>query len=147
MRRRTGSMKQEETKDEEKLLSKPYLWESRVDYRRGSPMYFPPCLDWGKGGRKLGLGGKLSPKHVVKMDQKVERDADSLMTEKEGAGKLPTEGKGQKQREPIEAEWGNYHEWCNFTNFQNWYGSNNWGTATTPPRHKGSFAKGGNRIR
>ena len=61
MRKNTGQMKKEETKDEAKLVSKHYLGETRVEYKRARSNDLPPGLDWGKGDRKLGKGGKLSP--------------------------------------------------------------------------------------
>ena len=55
LRKYTGATKQDETKGEAKLLSKPYLCETRVEYKSASPMDSPPGFDWGKDDRKLGL--------------------------------------------------------------------------------------------
>ena len=94
LRKNTGSTKQEETEEEAKLLSKPYLGVTGVEYKSASSKDLPPGLDWGKGERKLGQGDKLAPKTVAKIDQKAERDTDALMTEKEGTEKLPMAEKG-----------------------------------------------------
>ena len=59
----TGSMRKDEIKDEEKLLRKPYLRETRVEYKSVRSMDFPPCLDWEKDVRKLGLWGKIRTKN------------------------------------------------------------------------------------
>ena len=139
MRKYTGSAKQEDPKDEANPLSKPYLGEARVEYKSVSSMDVPPCLDWGKGDRKLGLGDKLEPKTTMQIDQKVERDTDSIMEEKEGTEKLPKTGKGPHQWEPTDRR--NYQEWCNFMNPQNWYGSGNWEATPIPPQNKGNYAK------
>ena len=76
----------------------------------------------------------------MKIGQKVERDTDSVMTEKEGAAKLPKTEKGVDTMGT-----GDYQERCNFTNSHNLYGSNNWETTPIPPKNKGSYAKGRNR--
>ena len=88
-------MKQEETKDQANFISKPYLGETRVEYKSASSSDLPPGLYWGKGDRKLGLGEKLEPSATMKIDQKVERDTDSIMKEKEGSEKLPKTEKGR----------------------------------------------------
>ena len=95
-------MTQEETKDGENLLSKPYLDETRVEYKSVIPMDLPPGLDLGRGDRTLGLGDKLEPKTTMKIDPKLERDTDAIMTEKEGTEKLPKTEKGPTQWEPTE---------------------------------------------
>ena len=118
-------MKQEKTKDEAKLLSKHYLRETRVAYKSAISMDLPPCLDWGQGGRKLGIGGKLESTATMKIDQKVERGNESIMTEKECAEKHQKTEKGAIQWGPT--EWGNYHERYNDMNYQNWRWSHGWG--------------------
>ena len=61
LRKHTGQTKQEETKDEAQLVSKHYLGETRVEYKSARSNDLPPCLDFGRKGRKLGLREKLAP--------------------------------------------------------------------------------------
>ena len=70
-------MKKEEIKDAAKLLNKPYLRGSRVEYKSESPTDVPPGLDLGRDDLKLGLGDKPEPKATVKTDHKVARGTDS----------------------------------------------------------------------
>ena len=46
LRKNTGSTKQEETEEEAKLLSKPYLGETRLDYKSAISKDSPTGLDW-----------------------------------------------------------------------------------------------------
>ena len=131
-------------KVEAKLLSKPCVGDTRVDWENGSSVDLPPCLESGKEDRQSGIGGKNEPKTAAKTDRKMELDTDSLATEEEGAGKQP-----KKAITPT--EWGptntmNYNERSDGLNYRNRRGPNEWGKARTPPRNNGSFAKWGNPI-
>ena len=98
---------------------------ARVEYTIDSSEDLPPGLSLGRGGRKLGSGDKQEPKAPLGIDQKVERDTDSMMTERDNAEsisvteKAPTPGGTE--------DWGNYQNWYNYTNYQNWLRVNNWG--------------------
>ena len=50
-------MRPDETKGEGNHLIKPYLGGTRVEYKSLSSIDLPPCLDWGRGDRKLGIWG------------------------------------------------------------------------------------------
>ena len=136
-------MKKEWDKGEEKLPGKPYLRDTRVEYKRVSLNHLPRCLDWGKGGRKSGIGDKLEPKAIMEIGRKAERDADSITTEKGGAENPPRAANGPGQWGL--SELGRYRERHNYVNFQNRYGPNSWETTPIPPKNRGSFAKGGNQ--
>ena len=55
------SMKQGEIKGDAKLLSKPCLGDTIVEYKSGRSVDLPPCLDLGKDDRKLWLCDKREP--------------------------------------------------------------------------------------
>ena len=55
LRKYTGSTKQEANKGDAKLLSKPYLGDTIVEYKIVSPMDVHQSLDRGKAARKLGI--------------------------------------------------------------------------------------------
>ena len=81
----------------------------------------------------------------MKTGQKVERDTDPIMAERENAENIPVAEKAPMPGE-YATDWGNYQNWYNYMNYQNWLGGTNGEKIPIPPKEKGSFDKGDQNL-
>ena len=65
-----GAMKHEEPMAEEKFLKKPCVWDTRVEYKSASSIWFTSRFRIGGDSRKLGLWAENEPKTAVKTGRK-----------------------------------------------------------------------------